>query len=218
MRNNERTVVTTIYGSDDGSKTFEISRVWDTSKKIGIVIELYPTISVDDVDRMDLSTMHLMNHVRYFGWGGVRIVNIFGQVFEKKPLAKELVEDKENYQYIKGILSQKDISDADIVIAWGSALSNNKETIKKKLEILELLQKKKQIKEVMCIESDFLEGTQMGVHPLYLGLHHAKEEWRLVPYPLEESLNELLDMNDKFKVPKKKVIKEVMKDVLQTEE
>lgn len=71
MRTNERNVVTTIYGSDDESKTFEVKRIWDSSKRIGIIIALYPTIRVSDVDRMDLSTMHLLNHVRYFDWGGV---------------------------------------------------------------------------------------------------------------------------------------------------
>ena len=218
MRTNERNVVTTIFGSDDESKTFEVKRIWDSSKRIGIIIALYPTIRVSDVDRMDLSTMHLLNHVRYFGWGGVRIINIFSQVFDKKPLARELVEDDENYKYIKGIISEKDIASNDIVIAWGSGLSNNKTTIKKKIEILELLLKKKQIKEVKCIESDYLEGAQPGVHPLYLGLHHAKEEWRLETYPLEDEISELIDTYDSMNV--RKTVKESKEDedVLQTEE
>ena len=104
MVTNERTVLTTIVGSDDGSKTFEIKRIWDESKRIGIVITLYPTISAHDIDQMDLSTMHLLNHVRDFDWGGVRIINLFSKVFEKKPLSKDLYEDDENYQYIKKMM------------------------------------------------------------------------------------------------------------------
>lgn len=218
MVTNERTVLTTIVGSDDGSKTFEIKRIWDESKRIGIVITLYPTISAHDIDQMDLSTMHLLNHVRDFDWGGVRIINLFSKVFEKKPLSKDLCEDDENYQYIKKMMTQKEIADNDIVIGWGSGLSNNKETVRKKIEILELIQKKKFIKGIKCIETDYLEGTQPGVHPLYLGLHYSKEEWRLEQYPLEDCLVEFLDTYDSYKTSKKTVNEKEEEDVLQVEE
>ena len=192
MITNERTVCTQIVSSNDGLHTYEIRRIWDESKRHGIVIELYPTISLEDCSKTDLSTMHLMNHVNEFAWGSVTIINLYSTVFISKPSTKELLEDDENLEYMKALFSQSDIKDADICISWGSGLSNHMPTIRKKIEILELLNKKKLSKQVKCIvPEDPYDITNQGVHPLFLGLHHAKERWGLEEYDIAANITEL---------------------------
>ena len=90
MKTGELTVTTQIIGSNDNQNTYEVRRTWDENGKTAIVIELYPTISVSNIDKMDLSTMHLMNHTKELGWGSVRIVNLYSTVFEAKPRTSEL--------------------------------------------------------------------------------------------------------------------------------
>lgn len=96
MIKKQSSMETTVVASDDGKHTFEILRKWDESRRTGIVIELYPTISAEKACEMDLSTMHLMNHVRDFDWGAVRIVNLYSAVFTGKPTASMLRQDMEN--------------------------------------------------------------------------------------------------------------------------
>ncbi len=79
---------TELVSSEDGIHTYEIRRTWAETGRKGLVIELYPTI--DRCGELDLSTMHLMNHVRDFGWGTVRIVNLYSTVFEGKPLTGQI--------------------------------------------------------------------------------------------------------------------------------
>lgn len=77
---------TELVASDDGSQTFEIKREWDKKGKKALVIELYPTISAERLGEMDLSTMHLMNHVKELEWGCVRIINMYATVYDSKPV------------------------------------------------------------------------------------------------------------------------------------
>ena len=44
-------------------------------------------------------------------------------------------------------------------------------------------------KQVKCIATGSLKAE--GVHPLYLGLRHSKDVWKLKPYPLEKALQDL---------------------------
>lgn len=179
MKTGQMTTTVQIIGSNDGEQTFEVRRTWDQTKRKGLIIELYPTIRVEDIDRMDLSTMHLLNHANELGWGSTRILNLYSTVFETKPSTSKLLEEKDNMDYLKTVFSQKDITEYDIVIAWGSGLSNHLPTIRKKIEILEMLRKKKLSKNVKCIEAEYMDVQTQGVHPLFLGLHHAKEQWCL---------------------------------------
>lgn len=197
MKTGQMTTTVQIVGSNDGSQTFEVRRTWDETKKKGLIIELYPTISVEDIDRMDLSTMHLMNHANELGWGSTRILNLYSTVFETKPSTSKLLEEKDNMDYLKTVFSQKDITEYDIVIAWGSGLSNHLPTIRKKIEILEMLRKKKLSKNVMCIEAEYMDVQTQGVHPLFLGLHHAKEQWCLQSFSVEDAIGTLASALEK---------------------
>lgn len=192
MIRKQSSMETTVFASDDGKHTFEIMRKWDDSRRTGIVIELYPTISAEKACEMDLSTMHLMNHVRDFDWGTVRIVNLYSTVFSGKPTASMLKQDMENVAYIEDILDGADSVDMDVVIAWGSSLSTHMNTVETKSDILRMLKDKGMQSRVKCIVADAEDKeTAQGTHPLFLGLHHGKDEWKLEIFDIDKALAEL---------------------------
>lgn len=185
-------LTTELVASDDGLNTYEIKRTWGEEGRKGIVLELYPPIAAGRCGELDLSTMHLMNHVKDFNWCSVRIINLYSQVFDSKPLTSQLSEDVENIAYIEDILDSPDIGEYDIVIATGSSLSTHMKTINAKLDILHMLKDRGLSEQVMCIVPEFVEeNASQGTHPLFLGLHHSKEEWSLTKYSVDAALEEL---------------------------
>ena len=190
-------------GTDDGKNTYEIRRKWSEKGKKAIVIELYPTIEVENCGMMDVSTMHLLNHVNDFGWGELRIMNLYATVVANKPSVSQL--NCNSLAYIEEVLEEKDISTYDIVIAWGNSLSTHQETIKAKIDLLSIFDKKGLGANVKCITVNSVSlKTSFGIHPLYLGLHYSKEKWQLVDFPLKDTLTELEKCVKHSKVEDKK--------------
>lgn len=201
-RKGERKMVTETFcmnisavGSDDGRSTYEIHGKWAEKGKKALVIELYPTLTADKCGSMDVSTMHLMNHVQELGWSEVRIVNLYSRVFSEKPTVSRLSADDNNLSYIEEILEEQDIGGYDIVIAWGNTLISHRQTIQAKTDLLNMIKEKGLAEQVKCIVTDNLKAD--GVHPLYLGLRHSKDVWSLQPFPLEKVLDELESMEKK---------------------
>lgn len=179
-----------VVGTEDGKNTYEVRRKWKEKGKKALVIELYPTITVENCGKMDVSTMHLLNHAEDFRWSELRIVNLYSTVITGKPRLAELKED--SLPYIEEILEEEDIKSYDIVIAWGNSLSKHQSTTNIKADLFTMLEKKGLGNNVKCISVEGLEGTMgVGIHPLYLGLHYSKVKWQLVKYPLKEMMKEL---------------------------
>lgn len=182
----------TAVGTEDGKNTYEIHRKWQENQRKSLVICLYPTISIDNLGKLDLSTMHLLNHANEFGWGEMIIVNLYSTVFEEKPLVSQLDEDSSNIAYIEEILEREDIKEYDIVIAWGSSLSTHRRTINLKIDLISMLLDKGLADNVKCITTENLDTrSEHGTHPLYLGLHFARDKWELMSFPLKNTLDEL---------------------------
>ena len=93
-------------GSDDGMNTYEIHRKWAEKGKKSLVIELYPTLTADRCGSMDVSTMHLLNHVQELGWSEVRIVNLYSKVFSEKPTVNQLTDNDNNLSYILKLIGR----------------------------------------------------------------------------------------------------------------
>ena len=90
------------------------------------------------------------------------------------------------------ILERGDIKEYDIVIAWGSSLSTHRRTINRKIDLISMLLDKGLADNVKCITTENLDTrSEHGTHPLYLGLHFAREKWELQQFPLKNALNEL---------------------------
>ena len=183
---------TTVIGSDDGQKTFEVARSWDISGKKAIIIELYPTVSIASADMMDLSTMHLLNHKNDIAVGSIRILNLYSMVQSTKPSASDLKEDIDNLAYVADVLDEDDISDYLIILAWGSSLVTHVPTINSKLQILNTIKEKNLSENTFQLFVDDLDTCCVsGVHPLYLGLHFNKSQWELAPYPIDAEIKSL---------------------------
>ena len=181
----------TVVGSDDGKETYEVRRTFDPNGKKSLVLELYPTISTRNPMILDISTLHLLNHARELEWGDIRIINLYPYVFNRKPGVNELHESVENTEYIRDILTSKDIEDYDIVIAYGSSLSSHACTQHIKRNILLMLKEYKleaQVKHIVTVTID--TEKQLGTHPLYLGLRHSSDIWSLESFPLSLALEE----------------------------
>lgn len=181
-------------GSDDGENTYEIRRKLGDEGKKALVIELYPTLTTDRAGCMDMSTMHLMNHIAELGWSDVRVVNLYARVFGEKPLTSDLKDAENSLAYIGKIFDEDDIDEYDIVVAWGSALATHKPTIKLKIDILSMIKERGLADKIKCISAEHMYVDEAyGVHPLFLGLHYGKEEWNLVDYPIDIELKKLAD-------------------------
>lgn len=192
-------------GTDDGKSTFEVRRTWNERGKKAIVIGMYPTISTEKCEMLDVSNMHLLNHANDLGWGELRMMNLYATVIKGKPCVGQLQDN--SLAYIEEVLDGKDINTYDIVIAWGNSLMTHKNTIKAKIDLLAMLLEKGL--SAKCITVDSLATKiSFGVHPLYLGLHYPREIWKLANFPVKETLVELEKSikNDK-PVEKKKMKK-----------
>ncbi len=106
-------------GSDDGRSTYEIHRKWAEKGKKALVIELYPTLTADKCGSMDVSTMHLMNHVQELGWSEVRIVNLYSKVFSEKPTVSPVSETTTIFLYLKRFWRNRISGGYDIVVRGG---------------------------------------------------------------------------------------------------
>ena len=203
---------TELVASEDGLHTYEVRRSWADTGKKGLVLELYPTLSMGRCGELDISTMHLLNHTKDFGWAALRIVNLYSFVCTGKPKASELSYDEGNIAYIEGILESSDITEYDIVIATGNSLGSHMKTIEAKIDILSMLREKGLEKQVQYIVADSAEKEKwIGVHPLFLGLHYGRDVWRLEAFPLHEELK-ALEESIKPKAAGKKPEKETIHD------
>lgn len=213
---------TELVASEDGLHTYEVRRSWSDKGRKGLVLELYPTLSMGRCGELDISTMHLLNHTKDFGWAALRIVNLYSLVCTGKPKVSELSYDEENIAYIEEILESKDIADYDIVVATGNTLGTHTKTLEAKIDILSMLREKGLEKQVKYIVADSADKEKwIGVHPLFLGLHYGKDVWRLEVFPLHDELKALEESikpktKETEKKPEKATVpdgKEVVQDI-----
>lgn len=140
MMKNTISMNVSAIGTDDGKSTFEVQRTWNEKGKKAIAIGMYPTISVENCGMLDVSNMHLLNHANDFGWGELRMLNLYATVVNGKPSVSQLQGN--SLAYIEEILETKDIKTYDIVVAWGNSMATHKNTIKAKIDLLSMLMEK----------------------------------------------------------------------------
>lgn len=192
MKHEKFTIQTDVISSDDGSETFDIHRRLSSDGKSVILIELYPTVGIDNPISLDVSTMHVINHANELGWSDIHFINLYSKITKRKPLASTLMESEENTSWIVKLFNRKDIRNYEIVIAWGSSLQKHEETIRLKHYLLNFIKTKGLSEQTRHLTTATLSTAEcLGTHPLYLGLHHSNEKWNTTPYPVDEVLKEL---------------------------
>ena len=164
-----QTIKTTIVGTE--RSTFEIIKEYAEEKAVVgdevVIIQLYPTVGIEDVGATDSTTLHLQNKMKQLGWTKVHMVNLFSQIARRKPLAGDLkAVDKENMAYVKNVIS--DVGKrGKIVVAWGNSHSTNLIVNESKKELLEFLVSS-QLENVYQLVADSMETEAEGTHILFL--------------------------------------------------
>jgi len=187
-----QTIKTTIIGTE--RNTFEIIKEYAEEKPVAgeevAIIQLYPTVGIEDAEVTDSTTLHLQNKMKQLGWTKVHMVNLFSQIARKKPLAGDLkAVDKENMAYVKNLIS--DVGKrGKIVVAWGNSHSTNLVVNESKKELLEFLLSS-QSENVYQLVADSMETEAEGTHILFLGLRYADDEWQLTDYPAKAQLEKI---------------------------
>ena len=131
------TMTTTVIGTE--SNTYEIIREIKGMEdgEEAYIIQLYPTVSIRNAERIDSTAQHLINKMIEMKWKKVHLLNLYSMVAHQKPKAGDLKNvDKENLAYIRKILSNADAK-AKVIIAWGNSLQSNKSANESKLVLLE---------------------------------------------------------------------------------
>ena len=82
----------------------------------------------DNITKIDSTQLHLINHMKEMGLSEVRIVNLYSEVFERKPAVSQLTYDTENFEYISKVVNDADTDSCKLIIAYGSSLGGNKMT------------------------------------------------------------------------------------------
>ncbi len=180
---------TEIIGT--ATNTYEIVKeIVDEKQKEAVVIQLYPTVGINDIGTTDSTTLHLQNKMRQLGWSKVHLLNLFSHIVKRKPLSADLPSvDEENMKYVKDSL--KKLQDrCEIVIAWGNSHSSNKVVNEAKRRLLEHLLAMKKA-SVCQIVTDRMLAESEGTHILFLGLRHANDKWMTEPFPVQAEMERL---------------------------
>ena len=181
----EQLITEVVY---QGNHTYEIKKTINGFKgDKAILIGLYPTVDGDNITKIDSTQLHLINHMKELGLNEVRIMNLYSEVFDRKPTTSQLTYDKDNFEYITQAVNTA--GEYKLIIAYGSSHSSNKTTNTLKKNLLEAISNSKSKDKVYQISSEYIDTIGSDpTHVLYLGLRHGDEQWNLVP----------LDVNDEI--------------------
>lgn len=185
------TMATTVIGTE--SHTYEIIREikgMEDGEEV-YIIQLYPTISIKNTERIDSTAQHLINKMPEMKWRKVHLLNLYSMVALQKPKAGELKNiDKDNLAYIRKVLSSADAK-AKIIIGWGNSLQSNKSANESKLVLLEGLAGAQGKRKLWQIVADGMDIELTGTHILFLGLRYASCIWTLAEYPAKTEIDRL---------------------------
>lgn len=185
------TMATTVIGTE--SNTYEIIREIKGMEdgEEAYIIQLYPTVSIRNTERIDSTAQHLINKMPEMKWRKVHLLNLYSMVALQKPKAGDLKNiDKENLAYIRKILSSADAK-AKIIIGWGNSLQTNKSANESKLVLLEGLTGAQGKKKLWQVIADGMDIELTGTHILFLGLRYAGCIWTLTEYPAKTEIDRL---------------------------
>lgn len=190
----EITTVTKITTSEDGTKTFSITRsVPGMVGEHAVFILLYPTRNAGNCFIDDSTNTHLMNHMGELGLQSYTIVNLFATVTQSRLSLKGLQIDEENLTFLKEQIFLKMQGDKEkVVIAWGNSHLNSPVVGKSKQRILELWEKTQPGSTLYQLTVESMKKDNTAVHPLFLGIRYSNSVWKLKTYPHKKFLKELI--------------------------
>lgn len=191
----EITTTTKIVTSEDGTKTFSITRsVPGMEGEHAVFILLYPTRNAGNCFIDDSTNTHLMNHMKELGLQSYTIVNLFATVTQSRLSLKGLQTDEENLIFLKEQIFLKMKGEKEkVVIAWGNSHLNSPVVGRSKQRILELWEETKPGSTLYQMTAEGMKNDNPAVHPLFLGIRYSNSVWKLKTYPHKKILKELTE-------------------------
>lgn len=191
---NMKTVTSKIESSmicsEDGLNTYVVRKKFtDRTGNKALIVQLYPTLTEKDIDTVDTTMLHFLNHLDDLNLKEVAFVNLFSKVCRVRPSVKELSVDTANLAQIKKIMLEDDFADWKVIIAWGSSMEKNVIAGQMKREIIKLY------REVVpdgvlwqLTADDIYMKNEAAVHALYMGIRHKNSHWNLEKYQIPVEL------------------------------
>jgi len=181
MTQREFMLKTTMECNDEGTHCYSITREF-VGKEGGcaILLTLYPSYSANnDSFRLDSTAFHFLGHMEELGLSKVVFVNLFSKIVKGTKLScRHLVEDKDNFEYLKKLAKAKEYKDVPVIVAYGSSMKTSKVAQESKRKILELFQESGHpLRQLVCEYADAKDAT--ALHPLYLGTRCQNLHWSM---------------------------------------
>lgn len=211
----ETSVKTTILASEDGTKTFSITKeVEGIEGGHAYFILLYPTRTAENCYIEDSTNNHLLNHLDDLGLSSYTIINLFSKVTQSRLSLSGLTLDEENMVFIQERIFKNLSNDSKVVIAWGNTQQNSPVVCRSKQRILELWEVEQPSGSLYQLTVDGLTKDNLGVHPLYMGIRHSQGFWKLTAYPHKRILKEIkAQLEAKENKAKNPIVKPEEKDI-----
>lgn len=193
------TMTTTIVANEDKNKVFEICRDCSDGEcaewEEVVLLTLYPT--TNEVQRFDLSTMHMVNHLEELGLKKVHFLYLFGKVCSARLSTRGIVVDEENLSYVEQALQK--YKNARVIIGWGNSMSKSATAISAKKRILAMMDSREDNRLWQ------LGGKSLGItdnmHPLFMGIRYGNVKWELKPFEIPEELKATEEAKEPAETP-----------------
>lgn len=159
-----------------GTYRYTLDRCWDDSKNILIVCMVNPSTADHTVD--DPTIQRIMRFAGRWGFGGVRVVNLFG-LRSSHPSALDTHTNPvgpENEPALREALFMAKVHVGWVLVAWG----NNGVRHNRDRQFIQLAQE-------VGVEMRCLGVTKDGFpkHPLARGQHRVPDDFQPVPFTLD---------------------------------
>lgn len=205
MKQREFMLKTSVVCNDEGTHCYSITREFVGKEgDCAILLTLYPSYSANDSFRLDSTAFHFLGHMEELGLSKVVFVNLFSKVVKGAKLScRHLVEDKENYEYLKNLAKAKEYKDVPVIVAYGSSMKTSKVAQESKRKILDLFQENNHpLCQLTCDYADAKETS--GLHPLYLGTRCQNLHWGMEEFDIS-GIEEDKEVESEQKTKTKKV-------------
>lgn len=106
--------------SEDGCYRYVLGRTWNRESPVGVFVLLNPSLEATHL-RNDRTIARCMGHARSWGWGGLRVLNLFARVRENpRPRWPGNVDPIGLHNEHAWIVTINQAPDAPIICAWGN--------------------------------------------------------------------------------------------------
>ena len=184
------TVRSSMLCSEDGRHTYMVRKQFpERTGNKAMVIQLYPTLTAEDINTTDTTMLHFLNHLDDLQLKEVTFVNLFSKVCRARPSTKALAVDEDNLEQIKKLMQEKDFADCKVIVAWGSSMEKNVIATEMKRRIIQFYREAVPDGTLWQLTADDIYmKNESAVHALFMGIRHKNSKWKLEKFHVPEAL------------------------------